>query len=137
MSCGVGRRCSLDPTFLWLWHRLAATALIRPLAWEHPYATGIALKRQKTKFFNWSRWQSKKTLNSPFLIGIPKLQLFIQQLLTRKTRIKQKRSSTTRNNNGTSRRDGVIVQSRPIPQGRQPADGRIAIAEVLPKDQRV
>ena len=27
--------------------RLAATALIRPLAWEPPYATGEALKRQK------------------------------------------------------------------------------------------
>ena len=31
MSCGVGRRCSLDLAnlvLLWLWHRLAATALI-------------------------------------------------------------------------------------------------------------
>ena len=37
---------------LWLWHRPAATALIRPLAWEPPYATGVALemaKRQKKK----------------------------------------------------------------------------------------
>ena len=25
-----------DPTLLWLWHRLAATAPIRPLAWEPP-----------------------------------------------------------------------------------------------------
>ena len=31
-----------------LWHRLAATALIGPLAWEPPYATGAALK-SKTK----------------------------------------------------------------------------------------
>ena len=30
-----------------LWHRLAATALIRLLAWEPPYATGAALKRPK------------------------------------------------------------------------------------------
>ena len=29
--------------------RPAATALIGPLAWEPPYATGVALKRQKTK----------------------------------------------------------------------------------------
>ena len=29
---------------LWLWWRPAATALIRPLAWEHPYAAGVALK---------------------------------------------------------------------------------------------
>ena len=34
---------------LWPWHRPAATPPIRPLAWEPPYATGGALKRQKTK----------------------------------------------------------------------------------------
>ena len=28
---------------LWLWHRPAATASIRPLAWEFPYAVGVAL----------------------------------------------------------------------------------------------
>ena len=33
----------------WLWCRLAATALMRPLAWESPCATGAPLKRQKTK----------------------------------------------------------------------------------------
>ena len=49
MSCGIGRRCSLDLTLLWLWRRLAATAPIRPLAWEPPYATGATLKRQKKK----------------------------------------------------------------------------------------
>ena len=47
VSCGVGCRCSLDPILLWLWHRPAATAWIRPLAWEFPYASGAALKRQK------------------------------------------------------------------------------------------
>ena len=31
---------------LWLWHRLTATARIRPLAWEPPHT---ALKRRKTK----------------------------------------------------------------------------------------
>ena len=35
--------------WLWLWYRLAATAPIGPLAWEPPYATGAALKRQKRK----------------------------------------------------------------------------------------
>ena len=43
MSCGSG------PTLLWLWHRLAATAPIGPLAWEPPYAAGTGLKRQKKK----------------------------------------------------------------------------------------
>ena len=49
MSCGVGRRCCLDPVLLWLWQRLVATALVRPLAWEPPHAVRVALKRQKTK----------------------------------------------------------------------------------------
>ena len=49
VSCGVGHRCGLDPEMLWLWHRLAATALIRLLAWEPLYTLGVALKRQKTK----------------------------------------------------------------------------------------
>ena len=30
-----------------LWHRPAATALIRPLAWEPPCATGAALEKTK------------------------------------------------------------------------------------------
>ena len=34
---------------LWLWCGPAATAQIRPLAWEPPYAVGAALKKQKTK----------------------------------------------------------------------------------------
>ena len=39
-----------DPALLCLWCRLAATALIQPLAREkNPYATGTALKTQKTK----------------------------------------------------------------------------------------
>ena len=34
----------LDLVLLWLRCRLAAVALIGPLAWEPPYATGVALK---------------------------------------------------------------------------------------------
>ena len=50
MSCGVGCRRGLDPVLLWLWPRLAAVALIGPLAWEPPYATGAALEKgKKTK----------------------------------------------------------------------------------------
>ena len=53
MSCGVGHRCGLDPPLLWLWCRLAGTALIRPLSWEPPYAVGAALKsKNKIKFYN-------------------------------------------------------------------------------------
>ena len=43
MSCGVGPRRGSDLALLWLWHRLAAVALI--LAQEPPYAMGRALKR--------------------------------------------------------------------------------------------
>ena len=49
VSCGVGHRCG---SLLWLWHRLAATTPIRPLAREPPYAAGAAqemAKRQKKK----------------------------------------------------------------------------------------
>ena len=42
------------PALLWLWCRLAAAALILPLAWEFPYATGAALKKQnKIKICNY------------------------------------------------------------------------------------
>ena len=47
LSCGVGYKCSLDPTLLWC--RPAAAALIRSLAWELPYAMGTALKRHTKK----------------------------------------------------------------------------------------
>ena len=47
MSCGIGCRCGLGLMLLWLWRRPVATALIRALAWEPPYATGMALRRQK------------------------------------------------------------------------------------------
>ena len=40
-----------DPTLLWLWYRLAATAPVQLLAWKPPYGTSAALKRQKKKVF--------------------------------------------------------------------------------------
>ena len=49
VSCGVGRRRGSDPALLWLWRRPVATALIRPLVWELPYATGAALEKAKRK----------------------------------------------------------------------------------------
>ena len=44
-----------DPVLLWLWCRLAAVALIRPLAWKPPYAKGVALKRQKGQKIKYAR----------------------------------------------------------------------------------
>ena len=49
MNCGVGHRCGLELALLWLWHRPAATAPIQLLAWEPPYAVGVALKKKKKK----------------------------------------------------------------------------------------
>ena len=49
MSCGVGHRRGSDPTWLWLWHRPAATAPIRPPAWEPPYAASAAIEKTKKK----------------------------------------------------------------------------------------
>ena len=47
MRCGVDHSHGSDLALLWLWRKLAAVALIQPLAWETPYVSGVALKRQK------------------------------------------------------------------------------------------
>jgi len=47
---------------LWLWYRLAATAPIRPLAWEPPYAGGAAQEMTKKK-------KTKKNKNIRFKMG--------------------------------------------------------------------
>ena len=46
MISGVGGRYGSDPVLPWLWCRLAAAALVQPLAWECPYAVGVALQRK-------------------------------------------------------------------------------------------
>ena len=49
MSCGEGHRRGSALALLWLWRRPAATALIRYLAWEPPYAADVALEKDKKK----------------------------------------------------------------------------------------
>ena len=49
-------RCRLDPALLWLWCRLAAVALIRPLAWEPPKNT-----HKKVYRISYSKYISKLT----------------------------------------------------------------------------
>ena len=52
---------------LWLWCRPAAAAPIRPIAWEHSYAAGMALKRQKTKDKKKKKRKFRKAVKSwPF-----------------------------------------------------------------------
>ena len=47
VSCGVGRRCGLNLSLLWLQCKSTAIALIRSLAWDLPYATPAALNKNK------------------------------------------------------------------------------------------
>ena len=46
MSYGVGCRHGVDLALLWLWSRPAVVAPIPPLAWELPYAVGVAIKNK-------------------------------------------------------------------------------------------
>ena len=69
MGYGAGWIMDSDSALLWLWCRPAATARIRPLAWEPPYALGAALKRQKTK-------QTNKIIGVIVLIILIKYGLF-------------------------------------------------------------
>ena len=76
MSCGVGRRRGSDPLLLWLWRRPEATAPIRPLAWEPPYAAGASQENgRKTK-------QTNKQKKGIFFLGVP----IVVQWLTNPTR---------------------------------------------------
>ena len=52
MSLGEGNKLGSDLALLWLWRRLAAAALIQPLAWELPCAVDMALKKKKKKCNN-------------------------------------------------------------------------------------
>ena len=68
VNCGVGHRHGSDPALLWLWCGPVATAPIRPLAWEPPYAAGAALekaKRPKKK----NRTEERKR-HSPKIMGL-------------------------------------------------------------------
>ena len=58
VSCGIGRRRSLDPELLWLWCRPVATAPVRPLAWEPPNAAGSSPRKDKKTNF-------KKKIHAP------------------------------------------------------------------------
>ena len=85
MSCGVGCRHGSDPELLWLWRRPVATALIQPLIWKPPYATGVALekaKRQKKKESKSSRGGTAETnLTRNEVVGsIPGLVQWVKDL---------------------------------------------------------
>ena len=79
VSCGIGRRLGLDLALLWLWCRLEATAPIRPLAWEPPYAMGMALKGKKQN-------KTKKNINIELAYdpAIPLLDVCLEKTIIRK-----------------------------------------------------
>ena len=60
-ECGVGHRWGSDLVLLWPWRRLAATALIRPLAWGPLICHGYGLKNTKDK--------KKKNVSMLFMHG--------------------------------------------------------------------
>ena len=68
---GVGYRCSLDPVLLWLWHRLAAAALIWPLAWEPSHAARAAQEMAK-------KTKKKKMRAEPTVFGAMQQELWLE-----------------------------------------------------------
>ena len=78
VSSGVRRRHSLDPALRWLWHKLAATSLLQPLAWALPYATGAALKSKKqTKSKNNLLAQFFSKVEAPSENMLTRMDLFL------------------------------------------------------------
>ena len=49
LGSGVAVAVDLVLLWLWIWCRLAVVPPIQPLAWELPYAMGVALKSKKEK----------------------------------------------------------------------------------------
>ena len=64
MSCGGGCRRGLDSELLWVWRRLAAVALVGPLAWECLYAKSVALKTKNEKKTKNKKTQHQQKRNS-------------------------------------------------------------------------
>ena len=68
MSCGVGHRCGLDPALWLLWCRPASVAPIRPLAWELPYAEGVAQEIATTTTTKDKKTKNKKIKKNKRLV---------------------------------------------------------------------
>ena len=67
MNCGVGHRRSSDPMLLWLWHRSAAAAPIRPLAQEFSYAPGVPPPKKRIVKIDFQKNDKNKVKQSIML----------------------------------------------------------------------
>ena len=90
MSCGIGCRHGSDLAWLWRWCRPAVVAPIQPVAWEPPYTTGVALKRQKKKIIKINKIDKQDKMKQKTAdTGIP----LVAQWLTNPTRIHEDEGS--------------------------------------------
>ena len=79
MYTGLGYKYNSDPALLWLWCRPAAAALIRPLAWELPYAVGAALKKcLESGVPVMAQWLTNPTRNHEVVGSIPGLVQWVK-----------------------------------------------------------
>ena len=78
MSYDAGFRYSLDSELLWLRHRPAAAALIRPLAWEPPCAADVALKSKKRGVPVVAQWLTNPTRNHEVAGSVPALAQWVK-----------------------------------------------------------
>ena len=105
MSCGVGYRHGSDLALLWLWRRLAAAAPIGPLAWEFPYASGAALKRQKNKREKERKRKEKSRAIKPteFLLSKPGVLHLCGQMIFAKVPRQHNGEKTVFSTNGSKK----------------------------------
>ena len=74
---------------LWLWCRPAAVAPIRTLAWELPYASGVALQRKRKKKKEEEEEKKKwKTIDSVSEVEVNLAEFLLHILMDRNWKIK-------------------------------------------------
>ena len=80
MSYGISHRRGSDLTllWLWLWLWLASVALVRPLAWELPYALDVILKSNDDGVPIVAQWLKNLIRNHEVSGSIPGLTQWVK-----------------------------------------------------------